>query len=186
MPNSTSPASFRPSWWGGALLLSALVLVLAVLPPFVNSGLRAGLMEGFHLLCHQLPERSLAVGGTPFALCHRCFGILIGLVGGVLLLPTLGARLHQWARQARRLLLVAAIPLVIDWSLGALGLWANTPVSRVLTGFLFGFAAGMVLARAIGYHPISPTPEPVGSFSSSHLPPTASCLPSGRPSSSAA
>ena len=156
-PYSPAPRAFRPGTWLLAVLASALLLGLAAAPPFVGPGLRAVLMQGFDLVCHQLPERSFQVHGVPFALCHRCTGIVGGLLVGTLVFPLLrraGNPRVGW------LLLLAAAPLSIDWLLGALHLWANTPTSRVLTGFVFGAAAGWVLAQALSATPPVASPSP--------------------------
>ncbi|NNF57346.1 MAG: DUF2085 domain-containing protein [Rhodothermaceae bacterium] len=152
-PYSPSTA-FRSGRWLGTALACTLVLVLAMLPPFVGPGWREALLHGFHGVCHQMPGRSFQVDGVPFALCHRCFGIATGLVLGVGAFPFL-----RWMRMPRpaAVLFVTALPMTVDWALGASGLWANTPVSRVLTGAVFGLAAGWVLARAVVS---SPSPEP--------------------------
>lgn len=85
------------------------------------------------------------------ALCHRCTGLVLGLGLGLLGYP-LARRpsLSGSRRRARLLGALALAPLVVDWALGAAGLWTNTPLSRVLTGALFGAYAGLVLAEALG------------------------------------
>ena len=70
-PYSTSTPAFRSGRWLSTVLACTLVLVLAVLPPFVGPGWREALLHGFHGVCHQLPERSFQFGGVPFALRHR-------------------------------------------------------------------------------------------------------------------
>ena len=52
-------------------------------------------------------------------------------------------------RYAGLVLLGALIPTTLDWLLGVLGLWHNTPVSRMATGGLLGLIAGYYLARAL-------------------------------------
>lgn len=137
------------SGWALALALTVLLLAGALLPPFLAHGPRELLMAGYKVLCHQLPERSFAVGGVPLALCHRCTGVVAGLVTGVLALPLLGPAAARIRDRARVLLLGAAVPLALDWAVEVLGIWANTPASRALTGAVFGVAAGLVLAAAL-------------------------------------
>lgn len=55
------------------------------------------------------------------------------------------------------LLIVAALPGVIDWSGDVLGLWTNSPISRIITGGWFGVLAGMLLASAV-LESVIPTP----------------------------
>ena len=122
--------------------------VLAALPPFVAPGVRGLLMAVFDPLCHQIPARSFQVGGVPLALCHRCYGIALGVVGGLAVAPLVRARGAD-GRRGLRLLALAALPMAVDWALGALGMLANTPMSRVLTGAVFGTMAGLVLAGSL-------------------------------------
>lgn len=141
--------------WGGIVLGTMGLLVLITLPPFVAPSWRAVLMDGFSAVCHQLPGRSPHVQGTALAVCHRCFGIYSGLALGVLLMPLLPSwarTIHAYARYA---LIGALTPLAADWLVDAAGLWANTPVSRMLTGSLVGLAAGMLVAYGLARRPRS-------------------------------
>ncbi len=86
------------------------------------------------------------------------------MVGGLLVAPALPTQAARALVRARPLsvLGVSLVPLSIDWVLGALHLWANTPVSRTLTGAVFGVAAGALLAVAFCRLPApSPTPTHV-------------------------
>ena len=159
----TSPGrrSARFWWgWGLALALTGLLLVLATLPPFVGHGWRTLLMQGFSAACHQIPERSPVVGGVPLAVCHRCYGIYWGLPLAALVflgLTRWGAFLNRYAGLV---LLGALIPTSLDWLLGALGFWHNTPLSRLATGGLLGLAAGYYLARALSQVFVLKQPSP--------------------------
>lgn len=148
----TAPAA-RPArfWWGWALALglSALVVLLASLPPFVGPKLRLALMQGFSTVCHQIPERSPTVGGVALAVCHRCYGIYWGLPLAVLGFLALARWETPLGRHAPKILALSLVPASLDWGLGVLGLWHNTPLSRVFTGVLFGLVAGYYLARAL-------------------------------------
>jgi uncharacterized membrane protein len=124
------------------------VLVLAVLPPFVGPAAQAALGRAFDLVCHQLPARSFTVDGVPFALCHRCTGVVAGLAAGALLVPLLGWWRAPLVPYERPLLLAALSLAGADWLLGAVGLWADPPAARVLTGALVGLSAGYLLARS--------------------------------------
>ena len=65
-------------------------------------------------------------------------------------------------RQIGLLLGLSIVPVAADWALGALGIWANTPLSRTLTGGLFGLAAGVVLALGVGVGGIAYSGERTG------------------------
>ncbi len=135
--------------WGVALALSTLLVLLATLPPFVGSGLREALMHGFSTVCHQIPERSPMVQGTPLAVCHRCYGVYWGLPLAALLFLALPRWDALFNRYAGLILLAALAPTTLDWLLGILGLWPNTPISRLATGGLLGLVVGYYLARAL-------------------------------------
>lgn len=134
-----------------AALGVALLLALAASPGWLPAELGATVRGGFAWLCHQIPERSPHTHGVAWALCHRCVGILAGVLVALLAAPALPARALAALDRLRpgRLVVAALVPLGIDWSLTVLGLWLNTPVSRLLTGGIFGVAAGLVLALAL-------------------------------------
>lgn len=133
--------------WTVALGAVATLAVLAALPPVVGGDVGAALHHAFAAVCHQIPERSPHLAGGPIALCHRCSGVLAGLLAGLALAPALGAawRSEIQARPQGRWLVAALVPTAVDWGVGALGVWANTPWSRTSTGALFGVAAGVLL-----------------------------------------
>jgi uncharacterized membrane protein len=142
----------RPSSFvrNGILLGSGLVtlVILVLLPPFVSIAVADGLMAAFDPVCHQLFDRSPHVDGTPFAVCHRCFGAYVGLAAGSIIFTTSSGRsLPSWSPFL--LLVLAAIPGVIDWGGEFLGFWTNTPNSRLITGGWFGFWTGMLLGSAV-------------------------------------
>jgi len=134
--------SARSGWATGLVVGIALVLGAALLPPYLPAPWRAALMAAFSAACHQLPARSLHVDGVQLAVCDRCLGIYSGLLGGSLALWALRRTWQRFETAGRYVLLGALVPLGIDWIGPVLGLWQNTPVSRALTGFLFGAVAG--------------------------------------------
>lgn len=100
----------------------------------------------FSPICHQIPERSFAVAGLAFAVCHRCTGIYIGLFAGSLL-P--GFLIDRFARSRRPYLIAASLPLLFDALAPFLGLWTNTSASRSLTGLLFGMAVAALTVHGV-------------------------------------
>ncbi len=141
----SSPVSLG---WALASAGALTLVTLAVLPPLIGGGAGGVVYHAFSFVCHQIPERSLHLHGGPVALCHRCLGIGSGFAIGLLLTPLLAAPLRrQIARGAQaRWLMLGGFPTALDWLLGALGIWANTPTSRMLTGAVFGLVAGGILA----------------------------------------
>ena len=96
--------------------------------------------KGFSAVCHQAPERSFYFHGRPMGVCSRCASIYAGFVIGLLLYPLL-RDLREDRFPPRWILIGAAVPTVIDFAGGVLGLFANTFLSRALTGVLFGAVA---------------------------------------------
>lgn len=149
--------------WSVASAAGLGLLALALVPPFLGPEAGRLLHGAFGFVCHQLPERSLHLGGAPVALCHRCLGILTGYVVGLATMPlTVPAWRAAVARGAQaRWLVLAGAPSAFDWALGALGLWANTPLSRTLTGAILGLVAGGILAANLLAPPrMTPSPTP--------------------------
>lgn len=168
MKSALTDTKWSPVGWAAAAVAVLGLLVAALLPPFVGPTVGAVLADAFRHLCHQIPGRSFVVDGTPFAVCHRCAAIYLGLAVGVLAFPAIrGASVH-WARHDRWVLLAAVLPAALDWGGEALGVWSNTVGTRVGTGLWLGIVVGVVFARSVslrrrrGEDPGGRTPEPVG------------------------
>lgn len=163
LPLRTRSARFWKGW-GLAFGLSTLVVVLATLPPFLSPGFRDVLMQGFSSLCHQIPGRSPHIDGVQLAVCHRCYGIYAGLPLAVLGFLALSRWDRTFGTYAPYILVASLVPAGIDWGLGLVGVWDNTPASRLATGILFGLVAGYYLARAlteaVGRKPSDVAPAP--------------------------
>lgn len=157
---TVSSPRFTPGW-AVASALAVGVAALAASPAVLGADAGTLVHGAFAPFCHQMPARSLHAYGVPFALCHRCFGVVAGLALGVVAGPLLGARLGGLAAQPPLVVLgLAAFPTSLDWLLGATGVWANTGASRLTTGALFGVAAGLLLAAAFC------APRPASTFAS--------------------
>ncbi len=139
--------SFIIKWWV-AFLVSACVVVLATLPPFLPAEWRTLLMLSFSKICHQIPERSPHINEIALGVCHRCYGIYLGLP--LATLAYLVMRSLPVTTTGLRLALLGSLGLLaLDWVAPLIGLWHNTPVSRMGTGLFFGVVAGFYLARAL-------------------------------------
>ena len=117
--------------------LVALILVAPVAAAGGHNGLAFAIYRAFGTMCHQMPERSYFIDGHKFAVCSRCTGIYFGFAFTLLLYPLIRS-LRSTATPPRSLLILAALPLAIDFSLTFFGFWENTHTSRLLTGALLG------------------------------------------------
>jgi uncharacterized membrane protein len=100
----------------------------------------ATIYQTFSFVCHQLPERSFHLEGHKFAVCSRCTGLYSGFTLATLCYP-LARSLRRTDTPSRLWLLLAVVPLVIDFSLSYFGIWENTHLTRFLTGALLGGVA---------------------------------------------
>lgn len=137
-----------PAYW--LLVLGTLLWVGAIVaaPLLAARGIAAAgfIYEAFHTICHQLPERSFHLAGEPLAVCHRCTGLYVGFLAGLLAMG-FGPRLLAAILDRPRILLPLAVPMFVDAIVFAP--W-NVPASRFGTGFLAAFAVSAVVWAAVG------------------------------------
>ncbi|HEY6188215.1 MAG TPA: DUF2085 domain-containing protein [Pyrinomonadaceae bacterium] len=129
---------------GIALGLVGLIIAAPLLMAHGHTALGLAIYDGFGKLCHQLPERSLHLEGNKLAVCSRCLGLYAGFALSVLLYP-LARSLNRVDTPRRLWLLLAALPIGVDWTLGFFDLWANTHLSRFMTGALFSAVAAVYI-----------------------------------------
>ena len=130
-------------WAVTAAIVVSLVSLILVAPLAAASGhneIAGAIYRGFSVLCHQRPDRSYFIDGHEFGVCSRCTGIYFGFALTLLAYPLLRS-LRTTTTPARKWLLLAALPLVIDFSLTFFGVWENTHTSRLVTGLLLGSVA---------------------------------------------
>jgi len=119
------------------LSIALLIVVAPLAAAGAHDRLAVTIYRAFTVLCHQLPERSYFIAGHPLAVCSRCTGLYAGFVLTMLLYPLLRPlRTTIWP--PREWLILAAVPMAIDFSLTFFGVWENTHTSRLLTGMLLG------------------------------------------------
>ena len=128
-------------FWLVSVAVMGLIVSLIVIAPVAaasgHSEVADGIYRGFGIFCHQRPDRSYFIEGHKLAVCSRCTGLYAGFAFTLLLYPLLRS-LRSAAMPSRRVLFLAAIPLLIDFSLTFFGIWENTHTSRLLTGALLG------------------------------------------------
>ena len=133
-----------------ALVIFFVSLILAAPFAYAHGYHSSGfvLYEMFGRVCHQIPERAFYLDGHPFAVCARCTGIYFGFAAGVLVYPFVRS-LRQGDTPARKWLLLAILPALIDFTLGFAGIWENTHLSRSLTGALLGAVAAFYVVPGL-------------------------------------
>lgn len=127
-------------WLVSAVAVALLVALIVVAPIAAASGhseIAEGIYRGFGIFCHQRPDRSYFIDGHKLAVCSRCTGLYAGFAVTLLIYPLLRS-LRSVATPPRKILFLAALPLLIDFSLTFFGIWENTHTSRLLTGALLG------------------------------------------------
>lgn len=140
--------------WALLLVLTGGTLLLALSPPLLSAKWQAVILHVFSPVCHQIPIRSPHIGGVQLAICDRCVGIYLGLVGGVL---TIGWGRALWGavgQQGHYVLFGSLAVLGIDWLAPLVGLWPNGPVSRATTGLIFGLIAASYVTDRLLYSAI--------------------------------
>jgi uncharacterized membrane protein len=124
----------------------ALVLGLVLAAPWAAhraSWFAPLLYAMFAPVCHQIAERSFHLWNEPFAVCHRCTGLYLGMTLGVALWPAFPVAARRLLERPRAALLFA-IPLAIDAVL-----LTNTPASRFATGLIAAIPVALLPLAAI-------------------------------------
>lgn len=100
----------------------------------------AAIYKAFSFVCHQIPERSFHLAGHQFGVCSRCTGLYAGFAVAALAYPLIRS-LKTTDTPPRLWLILAAVPLAVDFGLGYFGIWQNNHLSRFTTGALLGSVA---------------------------------------------
>ncbi len=116
----------------------------------------------FSKVCHQNDARSFHFEGEKFGVCIRCTAMYFGFLIGCIIQLVLRSARSKSAR--RRVFLISVAPMILDVLLDTCGLYESTPISRLVTGGLFGAAmswfvlpllneACKQIINQVGYHP---------------------------------
>ena len=146
--------------WAITALCGLTIIGLIIGAPLAQASghpaLASAIYKVFSFVCHQIPERSFHLAGHPFGVCSRCTGLYSGFAVAALIYP-LARSLKRTDTPRRLWLILAPVPLLIDFSLTYFGVWSNTHFSRFSTGALLGAVAvfyvmpGLIeLSSAIG------------------------------------
>jgi uncharacterized membrane protein len=162
MPTSTETASQSSPhdkvsrgqflvWGVGVAIVLVMMSMIVGAPIALSHGypvVAVAIYKGFSPLCHQISERSFHVEGHAFAVCARCTGIYAGFAAGVIFYPLMRS-LKRTDTPDRKWLLLAAVPIFVDWSLTFTGIWDNTHLSRFLTGALLGTVCALYVVPGL-------------------------------------
>lgn len=138
--------------WGAITAVALLLLGLIVAAPVAaargSAQFGSSIYYAFGYLCHQIPERSFHIAGHKFAVCSRCTGLYAGFALAVLIYP-LTRSLNRTDTPSRLWLVLAAVPLAIDFGLGYFDIWHNNHASRFVTGALLSSVAAFYIVPGL-------------------------------------
>lgn len=127
---------------------SALILTA---PLAAAAGAETGahnLYTFFSYICHQLPSRSFYLIEHKFGVCSRCSGVYFGLLAGTLAYPIF-RQISEVNPLPRIWLVLAMVPISVDWSLTYFEIWQNTFFTRFATGLILGIACSVFIIPAL-------------------------------------
>jgi len=130
----------------GTFLWCASLFAPPLIAAFVSGSSARYFYAVFSTVCHQYDSRSLHIFGYKLAVCARCSGIYLGFLAGVLSVPILPGKKPG---NSARLLLVAALPMLLDIFLSTLGCYESNHLIRMLSGLFFGVLSAIILAPMI-------------------------------------
>jgi uncharacterized membrane protein len=105
-----------------------------------HTGFASAIYKAFSFVCHQIPDRSFHLAGHQFAVCSRCTGLYAGFAVAALVYPLVRS-LKSTDTPPRLWLILAAVPLAVDFALSYFSIWENNQLSRFTTGALLGAVA---------------------------------------------
>jgi uncharacterized membrane protein len=123
-----------------AVALVALIVAAPLAQANQHQQFASAIYKTFSFLCHQLPDRSFHLAGHQFAVCSRCTGLYVGFALTTLAYPLIRP-LRTTTTPALIWLILATVPLLVDFSLGYFNIWANTHATRFITGALLSSVA---------------------------------------------
>jgi uncharacterized membrane protein len=116
-------------WCFGVLLAPALHTTHPAAASFVYSA--------YSPVCHQVDGRCFHLFGAKWGVCMRCSAIYFSFFLSLLLYP-LFHRLSSPLFPGRWWVALAVAPMIIDVLLNFMGIHPSTPLTRTITGVLFG------------------------------------------------
>jgi uncharacterized membrane protein len=130
--------------WATTSTIALAIIGLIVAAPLAQAHghpvFASAIYKSFSFVCHQIPERSFHLAEHKFAVCSRCTGLYAGFAIAALIYPLVRS-LIRTDTPSRLWLILATLPLLVDFSLGYFSIWENTHLSRFVTGALLGSVA---------------------------------------------
>src|SRR5258706_1293276 len=123
-----------------ALVIVSLIIVAPLAQSYGHPLFASAIYKTFSFVCHQIPTRSFHLAGHQFGVCSRCTGLYTGFAVAALVYP-LARSLQRTDTPSLLWLILATLPLVIDFGLGYFSIWENTYLSRFFTGALLSSVA---------------------------------------------
>lgn len=122
------------------VLLTALWCTGILLAPALhgtNPLVSSILYSAYSPVCHQIDNHCFHLFGVKWGVCARCSSIYFSFFGSLLLFPFL-RRLSVPAFPDRWWVALALTPMILDVTLNFTGIHSSTPLTRTITGLLFG------------------------------------------------
>ena len=143
-PRPLASAFFATVTWAIAATIALVIVAMIIAAPLAQAdghpAFASSIYKAFSFVCHQIPERSFHLAGHQFGVCSRCTGLYAGFAVAALIYP-LARSLQRTDTPSPIWLILATLPLVIDFALGYFSIWQNTHLSRFLTGALLSSVA---------------------------------------------
>jgi uncharacterized membrane protein len=131
-----------------SLGIVALIVAAPIAASQGHTAFAAAIYNTFSYLCHQIPERSFQLAGRQFAVCSRCSGLYAGFAFATLGYPLVRSLKRTDAPRIIWLLL-ATLPLGVDFALGYFSIWQNNHFTRFTTGALLGAVAAVYVVAGL-------------------------------------
>jgi uncharacterized membrane protein len=122
------------------LLLTALWCCGILLAPALQASHSMGasvVYSAYAPICHQIDGRCFHLFGAKWGVCIRCSAIYFSFFLSLLMYPFF-RRLSFPSYPGRRWIALAVVPMIIDVLLNFTGIYPSTPMTRLMTGALFG------------------------------------------------
>ena len=103
------------------------------------------------VICHQIPDRSFFWHGHQLPVCARCTGLYVSGLAGLLAWIGLKAA-RRWRpltldpRAVLRVIAWTAVPTLVTYATGVIGLWDGSNMTRALLAVPVGASAGAAVA----------------------------------------